>query len=587
MIVCGDDEYEVPYYKVAMCCEKFADPREFLKQCPGNRYLTHCQCPRVAFEAFLEYIDRTTKETDAASVITKENYGALRVLSDEFECVRLRDDVDKFERERMRSIGDHIQCLSSSGSDSAYVHEDALSSDVDGCLEYLRSHEFGSIPAPSLCNIISKSVSKGNRLNSTLLCRFLLEHRAADSSYAPLVSFIDLSELPGDLGIQLLEDPRVQSWMKPSVEFPVLARIAAVCEELRSSYESELRELKSRNEFLEAEITRLRDSQAKFEVDVRGRVDSVLRPVHNDDVRRSIISWLRQKETHLMSKLLFTRMSSNDIYAWLDPGAQDQYGSMNSPGAWIEIEFKSPVRANGLTVTSNYRKGSHPKTFDVILSDGAGKPEKQRIKFENDDMPNKDGASVTREFETTSVKMIRIESCGPNWDGLNFFRLGGFELLSPDDAYSGGVFRSLFSQHRDDIYDFFDVRARDFDGSEIHVPTTEKNVWTWGFDDNEWFEVEFLRGRVGVRGYRIRKSKDTIREWSVRGSNDRSLPTSEWEVIHRHREEEKTDETLEFECALTTPFRFLRVVNEGPQWDGKCRELNFKYFDVDGIFIPD
>ena len=41
-----------------------------------------------------------------------------------------------------------------------------------------------------------------------------------------------------------------------------------------------------------------------------GRVESVLRPVHNDDVRRSIISWLRQKESHLMSKLLFTRMST-------------------------------------------------------------------------------------------------------------------------------------------------------------------------------------------------------------------------------------------------------------------------------------
>ena len=287
-----------------------------------------------------------------------------------------------------------------------------------------------------------------------------------------------------------------------------------------------------------------------------------------------------------MNKLLFTRKSSNDICAWLDPSAQDQYGSSDNPGAWIEIEFKSPVLANGLTVTSNYRLGNRPKTFDVILYGGGGKPKKRRIKFRNEDMPNEGGASVTREFETTSVKMIRIESRGPNWDGSNFLNLGGFELHSPDDAYSGGVFRSLFSQHRDHIYDFFDVRARDFDGSEIHIPTTEKNVWTWGFDEHDWFEVEFLRGRVGVRRYRIRKYKDRIREWSLRGSNDRSLPTSEWEVIHRHREEEKTDETLEFECLSTTPFRFLRVVNEGPRWDGKCN-LNFNYVDVDGTFLPD
>ena len=312
------------------------------------------------------------------------------------------------------------------------------------------------------------------------------------------------------------------------------------------------------------------------------RVDRVLRLVHND-VRRSIISWLRQKESCRMNKLVFTRQSSGDIYGMLDPREQDQYASGGNPGAWIEIEFKSPVRANGLTVTSN-RGRNHPKTFDVILYGGVGKPENRRIRFENEDMPNENDASVTREFETTSVKMVRIESRGPNWDGDNFLMLGGFELLSPDDAYSGGVFRSLFSQHRDHIYDFFDVRARDFDGSEIHIPTTEKNVWTFGFHEHEWFEVEFLRGRVRVRRYR-RKRPNTIREWSLRGSNNRSLPTSEWEVIHRHREEEQTGETLEFECLSTTPFRFLSVVNEGLQWNGD-RWLNFNYFDVDGTFTP-
>lgn len=90
----------------------------------------------------------------------------------------------------------------------------------------------------------------------------------------------------------------------------------------------------------------------------------------------------------------------------------------------------------------------------------------------------------------------------------------------------------------------------------------------------QWFEVEFLCGR--------RQARACV-----------SRPTSEWEVIDRHVQE--CDDTVYrgmrmSECAVgqtNAPFRFLRLVNEGPNWDGESRRLMFRHFDVYGYFIRD
>ena len=84
-------------------------------------------------------MDRIMKESDMRSMTTNENYRALLALTEDFECVSLRDDLGNFERERMLSIGYHVMCLSSAESDSRYVHEDVHCRDADGCLEYLES----------------------------------------------------------------------------------------------------------------------------------------------------------------------------------------------------------------------------------------------------------------------------------------------------------------------------------------------------------------------------------------------------------------------------------------------------------------
>ena len=303
-------------------------------------------------------------------------------------------------------------------------------------------------------------------------------------------------------------------------------------------------------------------------------------------VNTRVFSWMREREASLTRKLVVVKKSSNDIYGWLDPDASDAYGGGSNPGAWIEIEFKAPVRVNGLKVISSSH-GHHPKTFDVTFSDGPGSSAKHKVSFVDELGLNGKNLSVQREFDAITAKLVRIESRGPNWSGNHVFNLGGIELFSPDEAHAGGVFRSIFARDHDRVWDFFDVRARDGDGSDLHTPNGN-NISTWS-GEREWVEVGFLYGRVVLSGYRIQKHQDHLRDWSLRASNDRNVPVEEWLVLHRHREAteaEKTSAVLTFECASPTPFRFFRVVQEGKNWKGRL-QLVLKYFDIDGEFIPD
>ena len=332
---------------------------------------------------------------------------------------------------------------------------------------------------------------------------------------------------------------------------------------------------------LRDEVSALKGSESQLRSDL-GDVSLLLRAT----IKTCLFSWVRETEAKLGRKMVVVRKSSGDIYGWLDPDSSDSYGLDNIPGAWIEIEFKAPVRVNGLKITSS-NWGHYPKTFDVTFSDGPGSDAKRKVSFVDEKGLNGDNRSVERKFYAVTAKLVRIESRGPNWDGKNFFNLGGFELFSPDEAHAGGVFRSIFARDRDRVWDCFDVRARDFDGSELHIANNGNTSTFPG--EHEWVEVGFLHGRVVLSGYRIQKHQECLRGWSLRASNDRNAPLEEWRVLHRHREAteaEKTSKVLTFECACPTPFRFFRVVQEEKRWTGDLH-LSIKYFDVDGAFLPD
>ena len=361
-------------------------------------------------------------------------------------------------------------------------------------------------------------------------------------------------------------------------------------DEQRGKAHDEMQELETR---VGAQIdTRVRDLERS--IMSRQEAATVARPappiapvpavLGNVPVRQDyLIGWLRDREAQLHQKQVVVRLSSRDPYGWLNPDSSDEYCSFDTPGAWIEIEFKEAVFVRGVRVTSG--ECEFPKTFDVKLSDGPGCRVKETCSFVNERGLNGENLSVEETFRPVWVRFVRIESCGPNWEGNQCLNLGGFELLGQYRSYRDGVFRGIFSWGEDDAWRSFDVRARDIDGSKIHIRDTQANICT--FDgDQEWLEVEIVRGSLLVSGYELRKPETRMRVWSLWGSNDRSLDLDEWDLIHRNREQDQTDEVQQFQCSWPTPFRYLRLVNEGPDWDGDKR-INLYYFDVSGTFIPD
>ena len=118
-----------------------------------------------------------------------------------------------------------------------------------------------------------------------------------------------------------------------------------------------------------------------------------------------------------------------------------------------------------------------------------------------------------------------------------------------DEGHDGGIFHSIFGCDRERVRDVFEGRARDFDGSELHLPNW-KHVCTWE-GEHEWVECGLVHGCVVPSRSRIKKFNDYLRWWTLPGSNDRNAALDDWVVLHHHwegTEVEKTSEVLEFEC---------------------------------------
>ena len=492
---------------------------------------------------------------NASPSVTKENYAYLKALSDEFgfegfdfefEAVSCKSEL--LTRREILGLKDRV---------------DSLQRQI---LALRRQNEMWQREFEQRLRDVSQASQGGvERIERDL--------RDVDSR---LPSFYEeLQAVKRDISSLKEENGKLACEVPKSVD---------ACERSVSRLRDEIALLKRCElDFKEVRPSSLKDENSKSKLDhCLDDISFLLRAT----VQQGVFSWLREREVKLGRKMVVVRQSSNDIYGWLDPDSNDEYRSTNIRGAWIDITFKAPVRVSGLKITGS-KRGGNPKTFDVTFSDGPGSSATHKVSFVEAQELTETDPFVERNFDAVTAKLVRIESRGPSWDKSNVFRIGGFELFSPDEEHAGGIFRSIFARDRERVWDSFDVRARDNDGSELHIPN-DKHVCTKP-GEHQWVEIGFLHGRVVLSSYRIKKHKNRLRSWSLRASNNRNTQLEEWPVLHRHceaTEAEKTSEVLKFECASTTPFRFFRIVQEDKNWKGKLT-LNFRYFDIDGIFIPD
>ena len=153
---------------------------------------------------------------------------------------------------------------------------------------------------------------------------------------------------------------------------------------------------------LRDEVSVLKDRESRAKSESGPDVGDIISFVRLAAAKRRVFAWLRKKEAILGRKMAVVRQSSLDIYGWLDPDSCDAYGSSDSPGAWIEIEFKAPVRVDRLKVTSS-EYGGYPMTFDVTFSDGPGSDAKQKVSFVDEQGLKGTNRSVERKYDAVSA----------------------------------------------------------------------------------------------------------------------------------------------------------------------------------------
>jgi hypothetical protein len=272
--------------------------------------------------------------------------------------------------------------------------------------------------------------------------------------------------------------------------------------------------------------------------------------------------------------------SSHNLYSCVDPDSGDAYASSKSGSAWLEFRFWKDIRVRGMRIIAE--DCAFPRSFDICY--GCDNTVVKSIPEANLNGKRKE---FVIEFDEIMTNQLKIRQTGQNWQGEQHFRIGKIEFLSSDSAFSSGVFRTLFKEHRTTIHQFVDIRARDFDMAELHKPDNASFVRTCGRRE-EWVQVEIVGGKLAPSCYRLQRRSDyRLLSWSLRASNDEKQAFKNWTVLDRRTEVEKT-EHKDFDVfpAVSGPFRYFRLVCDGPNRENTLH-LVLRHIDLFGVLMLD
>ena len=245
----------------------------------------------------------------------------------------------------------------------------------------------------------------------------------------------------------------------------------------------------------------------------------------------------------------------------------------------IDIVLKEPVRVNGLKLFRPMKEfekpvlislGEHP--FQQSIQVEASRPKKKKEEV----------AKVECTFDTKMVRWVRLEPQG--WDVHDWITYS-IELYSPDKMYANGVFATLgrMNQEMRNVCKFF---VQDFARSHEEVP---KKRFTFQ-EKAPWIEAEIVHGRLKLTGYSISWGNSNFPAWTLRGSDDRSVPIEKWEILHRYVISSPPVSLMDrhrvmFECPVSEPMKYFRLVAD-EQRGGQGGSMTFN-FDVHGTLCPE
>jgi hypothetical protein len=199
---------------------------------------------------------------------------------------------------------------------------------------------------------------------------------------------------------------------------------------------------------------------------------------------------------------------------------------------------------------------------------------------------NGQGKEIVIKFDEIVTDRLIIKQTSQNWQGRQHFRIGKIEFLSPELAYSSGVFQTLFKKHRTHIHQFVEVQARGCDLAELHKPDNQTFIRTSDARE-EWVQVEIVGRKLAPSCYRLKRlSSYRLLSWSLRASNDET-PIKKWTILDRRTEgEEGEHQDFAVFLAAGPPFRYFRLVCEGRN-GGNTLHLVLQHMDLFGVLMLD
>lgn len=297
-----------------------------------------------------------------------------------------------------------------------------------------------------------------------------------------------------------------------------------------------------------------------------------------DKKKCGVLDYLRHSQDSKFDRKFVASQSSRDIYNLIDSKSVDTFRSGHSNSDfWITFEFEKPISIVGIKLQST--ACDFLKSFQIVVG--------VDIVYLTNNEKNiqKPHRTATIQFTPQITQKITIQQ-----NGTTPFELKNVEFASLDDEFPEGVFKKLVQNAGGDPHKAkVNITARNFDLETFHSINELSNISTLSEDVN-WFQIEFIEGKMHVTGYRLKRTQNfLLRGWKVYGSDDDSYPLSDWTLIdERYEEKNHQYDVIEF-YEVNHPsnnnkgFRFLRLVSDVEKWN-KTKNLTFYNLDFFGDY---
>jgi hypothetical protein len=274
-----------------------------------------------------------------------------------------------------------------------------------------------------------------------------------------------------------------------------------------------------------------------------------------------VIRRLRESEM-LFAPQVICSQSGIDVYNMIDPESHGIYAAHALGDAQLEFHFREELNVTGIILTTETL--AFPRCFSIYVVKSDGSCGLLADVVDCDALNQRNGRFCLMFDQPATEKVFRINQTSPNWHGSAWFRLAKVEFLSGDHRYTTGVFNTLFRDHRRDIRKYVCVSARSNDPHRLYRLS--------GFfckicdrHGRPWLQTVFPNGRLEITGYALKRRLDlSMQAWTLRASDEESLPIEQWTILHAVSVDEGRDprEPIQYFAVEHGAFKCFRLVRE-------------------------